>query len=295
MKEDGIATNGYIRGAVAIFEIPYDGAYTFNFYVVGNTLDEAKAAINSLTIYSAEYAANHRRELFGGQDSHHDFMRTIAHKGISCGFGVENTMPVFKQAVKRGFVAVETDLRVTADNIPVLCHDPTFGGLTIAESTLAQLQAVTVGNGMWKATIPTFDEFLYWAKCNNVEVYLDCKISTNEATDLYFDIVKKYGMLDRVTWFGNPGYVITMDECARVGTFSTSINTEWFTGKNEVVMNTTASNTNEANVMACIEAGGKVECYSTPGTEADVIAMSKLGVTGMTVEKLHCQAIIESQ
>lgn len=295
MKEDGISTNGYVRGPVAIFEIPCDGVYAFNFYVGDNSLEEAKVAINSLTIYSAEYVANRRKEFFGGQDSHHDFMRTIAHKGISCGFGVENTMPVFEQAVKRGYVGVEIDLRVTSDNIPVLCHDATFGGLTIAESTLAELQSVTVGTGMWKATIPTFDEFMYWAKCNNVEVYLDCKISTEEATDLYFAVVKKYGMLDRVTWFGNPGYVITLDECARVGTFSADINSAWLTGKNEVIMNTTASNTSEENARACIEAGGKVECYSTPGTEADVIAMSKIGVTGMTVEKLHCQAIIESQ
>ena len=288
-------TRDYVRGAVEIFEIPYDGVYTFNFYVGGNTQEEAKAAINSLTIYSAEYAESHRKELFGGQDSHSDFMRTIAHKGISCALGVENTMPVFKQAVKRGYVSVETDLRVTSDNIPVLCHDATFGGLTIADSTLAELQAVTVGTGVWEATIPTFDEFMYWAKCNNVEVYLDCKISTEEATDLYFAVVKKYGMLDRVTWFGNPGYVITLDECARVGTFSTGINPALLTGKNEVIIDPQVSSITEEIATAAIEAGGKVECYSTPGVAADVIAMSKIGVTGMTVEKLHCQAIIESQ
>lgn len=295
LKDDGISTIGFVRGAVAIFEIPYDGVYTFNFYVGGNTQEEAKAAINSLTIYSAEYAASHRKELFGGQDSHSDFMRTIAHKGISCALGVQNTMPVFKQAVKRGYVGVEIDLRVTSDNIPVLCHDATFGGLTIAESTLAELQSVTVGTGMWKATIPTFDEFMYWAKCNNVEVYLDCKISTEEATDLYFAVVKKYGMLDRVTWFGNPSYIITLDACARVGTFSAGINSALFTGKNEVIIDPQASSLTEEIATAAIEAGGKVECYSTPGVAADVIAMSKIGVTGMTVEKLHCQAIIESQ
>lgn len=292
MKEDGISTNGYVRGPVAIFEIPCDGVYAFNFYISGNSLEEAKVAINSLTIYSAEYVANHRKEFFGGQDSHHDFMRTIAHRGISCGFGVGNTMPVFKQAVKRGYVGVEIDLRVTSDNIPVLCHDATFGGLTIAESTLAELQSVTVGTGMWQATIPTFDEFMYWAKCNNVEVYLDCKIYTEEATDLYFAVVKKYGMLDRVTWFGNPAHVIDLYETARVGVFSSSIDTSLMTGKNEVIISTTAANMTSEIAAACIEAGGKAECYSTPGTEADIIAMSKIGVTGMTVEKLHCQAII---
>lgn len=295
LKTDGISTSTFVRGAVSIFEIPYDGVYCFNIYYGADSASLEKT-IDALTIYTADYAEGHRGLLFGGQDSHGDYVRTIVHKGIcvptgsNTGYG--NTMPMFKQALKRGFVIIETDLRVTSDNVPVLCHDETFGGLTIASSTLSELQAVTVGVGMWNATIPTFDEFLYWCKCNNVSVYLDCKVTTNAACDLYFTIVKKYGMMDKVTWFGNPAYIITLDEKARVGTFSASAPSDWLTGKNEVVVNPPVTSMSQTASNAIIDAGMIPECYTTVNGTAQLITASALGIRGVTTEIYHAQHTI---
>ena len=295
LKTDGISTSTFVRGAVSIFEIPYDGVYCFNIYY-GSDSASLQKTIEALTIYTSDYAERHRGFLFGGQDTHDDYVRTIAHKGIcvptgsNTGYG--NTMPMFEQAVKRGFVIVETDLRVTSDSVPVLCHDETFGGLTIASSTLSALQAVTVGVGMWNATIPTFDEFLYWCKCNNVSAYLDCKVSTNAACDLYYAAVKKYGMMDKVTWFGNPAYIITLDEKARVGTFSTSASADLLTGKNEVVVDPPIASMTQALSNQIIEAGMIPECYTASNGTAQLVNMSKIGVRGITTEIYHAQHTI---
>jgi glycerophosphoryl diester phosphodiesterase len=69
----------------------------------------------------------------------------IAHRGESRRH-VENTLPAIVSAVNTGADAVEVDIRLTADGIPVLHHDPdllrlwSFPGL-VEELTLSQLRA----------------------------------------------------------------------------------------------------------------------------------------------------------
>ncbi len=70
----------------------------------------------------------------------------VGHRGSS--YGVENTEEAFRNGAKLGYQYVETDIKVTADTKFVLCHNDdlsSFGhSLTIASSTLEQLQAVTL-------------------------------------------------------------------------------------------------------------------------------------------------------
>src|SRR6516164_3216279 len=44
------------------------------------------------------------------------------HRG-SRGTCPENTLPSFEQALDAGVSSIETDIHVTQDGIPVLCHD----------------------------------------------------------------------------------------------------------------------------------------------------------------------------
>jgi glycerophosphoryl diester phosphodiesterase len=49
----------------------------------------------------------------------------IAHRGAS-GYAPENTLPAFELAIAQGADAFELDVRLTADGVPVVIHDPTL-------------------------------------------------------------------------------------------------------------------------------------------------------------------------
>jgi glycerophosphoryl diester phosphodiesterase len=73
----------------------------------------------------------------------------IAHRGAS-GSAPENTLPAFELAVRQGAHAIELDVRLTADRVPVVLHDATLDRTTsgrgpLASLTLAQLQAFDAG------------------------------------------------------------------------------------------------------------------------------------------------------
>jgi glycerophosphoryl diester phosphodiesterase len=50
----------------------------------------------------------------------------IGHRG-ACGLAPENTMQSFALALEQGADALEFDVRLTADGVPVVLHDPTLG------------------------------------------------------------------------------------------------------------------------------------------------------------------------
>jgi glycerophosphoryl diester phosphodiesterase len=49
----------------------------------------------------------------------------IAHRGAS-GYAPENTLPAFELAIAQGADALELDVRLTADGVPVVIHDSTL-------------------------------------------------------------------------------------------------------------------------------------------------------------------------
>ena len=50
----------------------------------------------------------------------------IGHRG-ACGLAPENTMQSFALALEQGADALEFDVRLSADGIPIIMHDPTLG------------------------------------------------------------------------------------------------------------------------------------------------------------------------
>jgi glycerophosphoryl diester phosphodiesterase len=57
----------------------------------------------------------------------------IAHRGASA-HAPENTLPAFRLAERAGADAIELDVRLTADGVPVVIHDPTLGRTTNARA-----------------------------------------------------------------------------------------------------------------------------------------------------------------
>ena len=70
----------------------------------------------------------------------------VGHRGS--GYGVESTEEAFRRGAELGYEYVESDIKVTGDRQFILSHDDDTkrlgGSLTIASSTLAQLQAETL-------------------------------------------------------------------------------------------------------------------------------------------------------
>lgn len=72
-------------------------------------------------------------------------VQAVAHRGDPYRHR-ENTLPSLRSAVRAGADAVEMDVRLTADGVPVLLHDPTLKRLwgrtgTLAEATADRLPA----------------------------------------------------------------------------------------------------------------------------------------------------------
>jgi glycerophosphoryl diester phosphodiesterase len=86
----------------------------------------------------------------------------IAHRGAS-GSAPENTLPAFELAIRQGADAIELDVRLTRDGVPVVLHDATLDRTTdrrgpLAALTLAELREADAGGGA--ARVPTLAEVL---------------------------------------------------------------------------------------------------------------------------------------
>jgi glycerophosphoryl diester phosphodiesterase len=73
----------------------------------------------------------------------------IAHRGAS-GYAPENTLPSFERAAELGADALEMDVHVTADGVPVVIHDATLERTTdmaglVAALPLARLREADAG------------------------------------------------------------------------------------------------------------------------------------------------------
>ena len=97
--------------------------------------------------------------------------RIMAHRGFTP-VAPENSLPSFEAAGRRGFWAIETDVRRTRDGVLVCCHNATTAArfdreLTIADCTYDELLSLTMakGNGLERYSaeelrMPTFAQYL---------------------------------------------------------------------------------------------------------------------------------------
>ncbi len=73
----------------------------------------------------------------------------VAHRGAAA-HSPENTLPAFELAASVGTDAFELDVRVSADGVPVVCHDPTLDRTTdrtgaVASLPVSSIQAADAG------------------------------------------------------------------------------------------------------------------------------------------------------
>lgn len=104
----------------------------------------------------------------------------VAHRGASAR-EPENTLAAFEAAVREGADVIELDVRLTADGVPVILHDPDVSATTdgngyVHEMTLGQIKGLNAaGRGPTRHEIPTLAEALDSMRGRGLAIDLEIK------------------------------------------------------------------------------------------------------------------------
>jgi glycerophosphoryl diester phosphodiesterase len=111
------------------------------------------------------------------------YARVVAHRGGGT-LAPENTLAAVKEGVRRGFRAIEFDVMLARDGVPVVMHDP-YLGRTVAGSgnidayDAAELASMDAGSWFGAAfagePVPYFTPFAQYCQANGVWMNIEIK------------------------------------------------------------------------------------------------------------------------
>ncbi|MBR2949241.1 MAG: hypothetical protein IKC46_05195 [Lachnospiraceae bacterium] len=106
-------------------------------------------------------------------------MMVAGHRG-DCYNWPENTMEGFRAAIEAGADMIETDVRLTKDNVLILMHDDKVdrtadGSGFVKEKTFAEMRRLNVGERSNPMQVPTLEELLVLLKEKDVLLNLEIK------------------------------------------------------------------------------------------------------------------------
>lgn len=127
----------------------------------------------------------------------------VAHRGNRVG-APENTVESFRQAVAIGADALEFDVRMTRDGVPVVFHDPALdrttnghgllAGFTFDELASLDAGAAFKGSGSERHTIPLLEEVMEGFR----DLPLVIEVKEMAAVDSTERLVRKLGLQESV-------------------------------------------------------------------------------------------------
>lgn len=216
-----------------------------------------------------------------------DGVKGVNHRGYNT-VAPENTIPAYKLSVEHGFRFVETDVRMTSDNVPVLLHDATINRTSNGEGNISDLTFSQVREydfGSWKSSeyagtkIPSLEEFIIFCKRTGIYPYLELSGTyTNSQIKIIYDIAKKYGMELAVTWIGANHSALdaikNLDPRSRIGVIAWNEATQatvdvakaLMTGMNQVFLNLDITYAT-TNVSFAKAAGIPIELWTSNSAE----------------------------
>ncbi|WP_405730703.1 glycerophosphodiester phosphodiesterase [Streptomyces sp. NBC_00028] len=122
-------------------------------------------------------------------------LTAVAHRGDPYRVR-ENTLDSLRSALDLGADAVEVDVRLTRDGVPVLLHDATLKRLWEHDRPLLSLSAAEV-HGLTDGRVPTLTEAL--GKTDGARLMLDLPGTPDvRAARRVMDVVREAGAEDRV-------------------------------------------------------------------------------------------------
>jgi glycerophosphoryl diester phosphodiesterase len=104
----------------------------------------------------------------------------VAHRGASAR-EPENTVAAFEAALREGADVIELDVRLTAEGVPVILHDPDLSATTdgtgyVHEMTLGQLKRLNASRGVGRRhEVPTLAEGLASMRGRGLAIDLEIK------------------------------------------------------------------------------------------------------------------------
>ncbi|HPW45660.1 MAG TPA: glycerophosphodiester phosphodiesterase family protein [bacterium] len=134
----------------------------------------------------------------------------IAHRG-ACREAPENTIPAISRAVELGADAIEIDVMLTSDDVPVVTHNEDLSILTgckknVGDITFREIRELDFGihfSDKFAGTkIPTLEEVLSEIRYKNIDLIVEIKIQSgkiSKAARVIGDILQNSEMADRIT------------------------------------------------------------------------------------------------
>lgn len=129
--------------------------------------------------------------------------KVIAHRGYWTVPGsAQNSIAALRKADSIGCYGSEFDVWMSKDGGLVVNHDGVFKGHDMESSTFAELTAIKLDNG---ENLPSLDQYLQAGKKCHTRLILELKAHKdknreNEAVSKVVEMVKKYGLEDRVEY-----------------------------------------------------------------------------------------------
>lgn len=136
--------------------------------------------------------------------------KVISHRGANRR-APQNTIPAFKKSIEIGVDGFETDVHMSSDGVPVICHNYTIdetsnGNGSISQMTLEQLRSYDFGSYYgeeFKGTqLPTLEEFLTLCEGADIEIMnIELKTPLDGEKDIVektISAVKEHNLFDKL-------------------------------------------------------------------------------------------------
>lgn len=238
-------------------------------------------------------------------------IHSVNHRGYHS-VAPENTLSAFRLSKEMGFDRVEADVSFTSDGYAVLLHDTTVdrtsdGTGTISELTFAYVRSLDFGS--WKSAdyageqIPAFEEWIALCRRLGLHPYIEIKTpATQTQVEGLVETVKRYGMLEKVTWITAAGavyleYVKNVHAKARLGLVCNAVTEDIVSsaaalknGSNEVFLDVSCGELTEDMVELCVEQDIPVEVWNVDDEETILAADGY--VSGFTTDTLIAGAML---
>ena len=304
-KTDGTWTYfGYWITNPSVYKVTEDGDYWILITAVPEATVSDIRDLSGLLRIKRGTSYDDVSELIANNQRKNWFVRSINHRGYSRLYP-ENTLIAFKKSALLGWGAVETDVRYTSDDVPVLLHDQSINrtarnmdgtaiGTTVNIEDITYSQAQGYDFGIYKGPqfagteIPTFEQFVKLCRNLSLDMYIELKVAN---TGPLVNIVKACNMGDHATWIsyseGLLGSVLDDFPTARVGLLANSLDSTIVnnalalkTADNEVFVALLTSAIDSTAVNTLLANDLPLEAY-TPNDDATIAALDPY-VSGVT-------------
>lgn len=221
----------------------------------------------------------------------------VAHRGDPYRFR-ENTLDSLRSALALGADAVEVDVRLTRDGVPVLLHDETLKRLWEQDRPLRALSAAEV-RGLTAGAVPTLAEAL--AATGGSRLMLDLPGTREVRTARRIvDVVREAGAADRVYYCADAAAMLAVraaDPSAEIALTRTSlapprpalldaVKPRWLNYRFSLV---------DRDLAARVHHGGHLLSVWTPDTRRSMRRLVGLGVDSITTNRVEVLTALRRQ